>query len=211
MRVVEDDVNERVRRNAGVETRYTTPHEAVKAGALALFGEKYGDEVRVVSMGGADEGRSYSTELCGGTHVRRTGDIGLFKIVGEGAVAAGVRRLEALTGAAAEAHVAAEEQQLGETAALLKAPPGELAARVAALIDERRRLERELADQRRALATGRGSAGPRDVAGVKLAARLLAGVPAKELNAMADGLKKLIGTAVLARVSREGARAWLWW
>src|SRR5260221_10331270 len=156
MRVVEDDVNERVRRNAAVETRYTTPDEVVKAGALALFGEKYGDEVRVVSMGGADEGRSYSTELCGGTHVRRTGDIGLFKIVGEGAVAAGVRRLEALTGAAAEAHVAAEEQQLGETAALLKAPTSELPARVAPLLEERRRLGRALADHRRAVAAGRG-------------------------------------------------------
>jgi len=181
----------------------------VKAGALALFGEKYGDEVRVVSMGGADEGKSYSTELCGGTHVRRTGDIGLFKIVGEGAVAAGVRRLEALTGAAAEAHVAAEEQQLGETAALLKAPPAELAARVAALLEDRRRLERELADQRRAMATGRGAAESpaREVAGVKLATRLLDGVPAKELKAMADALKQQLGSGVVALVARDGGRA----
>jgi alanyl-tRNA synthetase len=209
VRAVEADVNERVRRNAAVETRYTTPDEAVKAGALALFGEKYGDEVRVVSMGGADDGKSYSTELCGGTHVRRTGDIGLFKIIGEGAVAAGVRRLEALTGAAAEAHVAAEEQQLGETAALLKAPPAELAQRVAALLEDRRRLERELADQRRAMATGRGTAEApaREVAGVKLATRLLDGVPAKELKAMADALKQQLGSGVVALVARDGGRA----
>src|SRR5690348_10136018 len=175
------EVNRRVRTNAEVLTRLMTPDEAVKEGALALFGEKYGDEVRVVSMGGTDEGRSFSTELCGGTHVRRTGDIGLFKIVGEGAVAAGVRRVEALTGAAAEQHVVEEERVLGEAAALLKAPPAELGARVAQLVEERRRLERELAEQRRALATGGGGSAPaaRQVGGVQLATRLLDGVPAK--------------------------------
>jgi alanyl-tRNA synthetase len=208
VRTVEADVNARIRRNAAVSTRFMTPDEAVKAGALALFGEKYGDEVRVVSMGGSDEGRSFSTELCGGTHVRRTGDIGLFKIVGEGAVAAGVRRIEALTGAAAEQHVAEEERVLGETAALLKAAPAELGARVAQLMEERRRLERELAEQRRALATGGGSApAAKQVAGVQLATRLLDGVPAKELKSMADAIKKQIGSGIVALAARDNGRA----
>jgi alanyl-tRNA synthetase len=209
VRAVEADVNTRIRRNAAVSTRFMTPDEAVKAGALALFGEKYGDEVRVVSMGGSDNGRSFSTELCGGTHVRRTGDIGLFKIVGESAVAAGVRRIEALTGAAAEQHVAEEERVLGETAALLKAQPAEIGARVAQLLDERRRLERELAEQRRALATGGAGAGPsaKEVGGVRLAARILDGVPAKELKSMADAIKKQIGSGVVALAARDGGRA----
>ncbi|MFO1059791.1 MAG: alanine--tRNA ligase [Dongiaceae bacterium] len=209
VRAVEADVNSRVRRNAAVSTRFMTPDEAVKAGALALFGEKYGDEVRVVSMGGSDNGRSFSTELCGGTHVRRTGDIGLFKIVGESAVAAGVRRIEALTGAAAEQHVAEEERVLGETASLLKAQPGEIGARVAQLLDERRRLERELAEQRRALATGGAGAGPaaKEIGGVRFAARLLDGVPAKELKSMADAIKKQIGSGIVALAVRDGGRA----
>ena len=132
-------------------------------GALALFGEKYGDEVRVVSMGGAVDGenRPFSVELCGGTHVRRTGDIGLFKIVGETAIASGVRRIEALTGAAAEAYLAEEEGILRQAAAALRTSPAELPARIVSLVDERRRLERELAEARRALA----SAGPAPEAG----------------------------------------------
>jgi alanyl-tRNA synthetase len=202
IREIERRVNAEILANQETLARVMDIEAAQKTGAVMLFGEKYGDRVRVLDIGS-------SRELCGGTHVRRTGDIGLFKIVGEGAVAAGVRRLEALTGAAAEAHVAAEEQQLGETAALLKAPPAELAARVAALLDERRRLERELADQRRAMATGRGAgeAPAREIAGVKLATRLLDGVPAKELKAMADALKQQLGSGVVALVAREGGRA----
>jgi alanyl-tRNA synthetase len=208
VRAVEADVNARIRRNAAVATRFMTPDEAVKAGALALFGEKYGDEVRVVSMGGSEGGRSFSTELCGGTHVRRTGDIGLFKIVAESAVAAGVRRIEALTGAAAEQHVAEEERVLGETAALLKAAPAEIGARVAQLLEERRRLERDLTEQRRALAAaGGGGPAAKEVGGVRLATRLLDGVPAKELKSMADAVKKQIGSGIVALAARDGGRA----
>jgi alanyl-tRNA synthetase len=157
---VEAEVNARIRENDAVRTRLLTPERAVVEGALALFGEKYGDEVRVVSMGGAaaDE-RPYSVELCGGTHVRRTGDIGLFKIVGESSVASGVRRVEALTGAAAEIHLAGEEDLLRQSAATLRTNPAELPARLARLMDEHRRLERELGEARRALAVGLHPAG----------------------------------------------------
>ncbi|HLB80399.1 MAG TPA: alanine--tRNA ligase, partial [Dongiaceae bacterium] len=209
LRAAEAEVNARIRRNAAVGTRFMTPDEAVAAGAIALFGEKYGDEVRVVAMGGADDGQPFSTELCGGTHARRTGDIGLFKIVAEGAVAAGLRRIEALTGAAAEVHVGEQERTLARLAAALKTQPAELPARLAGLLEERRRLERELAEARRALATGGTAAGPmaKDVAGVRLAARLLDGVPAKELKSMADALKKQIGSGVVALAARGEGRA----
>ena len=209
MAAVAADVNKRVRANAEVLTRLMTPDEAVNKGALALFGEKYGEEVRVVSMGGEDDGRHFSTELCGGTHVRRTGDIGLFKIVGEAAVAAGVRRIEALTGPGAEAYVSEQERLIGEAAAALRVQPGELPQRVAGLIEERKRLERELTEARKRLATG-GSAedsGIRDVGGVKLATRLLDGVPAKELKGMADVLKRQIGSGVVALIARSEDRA----
>jgi alanyl-tRNA synthetase len=209
MAIVAAEVNRRVRDNAEVVTRLMTPDEAVKKGALALFGEKYGEEVRVVSMGGEDEGRDFSTELCGGTHVRRTGDIGLFKIVSEAAVAAGVRRIEALTGASAEAYVGQQERLIGETATVLRVQPGELPQRVASLVEERKRLERELTDARKRLATG-GSAedsGIKDVGGIKLATRLLDGVPAKELKGMADVLKQQMGSGVVALVARSEDRA----
>jgi alanyl-tRNA synthetase len=204
------EVNRRVRRNSEVVTRLMTPDEAVAAGALALFGEKYGEEVRVVSMGGEDGDRGFSTELCGGTHVRRTGDIGLFKIASEGAVAAGVRRIEALTGPGAEAYVAEQERLIGDAAATLRVQPAELPQRVAALIEERRRLERELTEARKRLATGGGGTedgGIRDVGGIKLATRLLEGVPAKELKGMADVLKQQIGSGIVALVARIEDRA----
>ncbi|HEY5598360.1 MAG TPA: alanine--tRNA ligase, partial [Kiloniellales bacterium] len=149
IRAVEAEVNERIRVNAPVETHFMTPDEAIEAGALALFGEKYGDEVRVVSMGGEDAaraGHAFSTELCGGTHVRRTGDIGFFKIVGEGALAAGVRRIEAVAGAAASEYVARQEALLTQAAEAIKASPAQLAERVAGLVEDRRRLERELTE-----------------------------------------------------------------
>jgi len=158
VRAIETEVNNRIRLNADVATRLMTPDDAVKAGALALFGEKYGDEVRVVSMGGADDDRHFSTELCGGTHVRRAGDIGLFKIVGEGAVAAGVRRIDALTGKGAFDYVVEREKLLADAADALKIQPTELPNRIATLVEERRKLERELSDARRALALG-GSSG----------------------------------------------------
>ena len=203
------EVNRRVRTNAEVVTRLMTPDEAVKEGALALFGEKYGDEVRVVSMGGVDDGHTFSTELCGGTHVRRTGDIGLFKIVGEAAVAAGVRRIEALTGPSAEDYVNDQERLIDEAAAALRVQPAELPQRVAGLVEERKRLERELTEARKRLATGASAeeSPVRDVGGVKLATRLLDGVPAKELKGMADVLKQQIGSGVVALVARSEDRA----
>jgi alanyl-tRNA synthetase len=208
--VVESDVNIQVRHNNEVNTHLMEPEAAVAAGAMALFGEKYGDEVRVVSMGDAEGGdRTYSTELCGGTHVRRTGDIGLFKIVSEGAVAAGVRRIEAVTGAAAQAFVAEEEEALRAVAGLLRTGPAELPGRVAALLEDRRRLERELADARRALATGGGAKGAsvKEVSGIRFSPRLVDGVPAKDLKSLADDLKKELGSGVVALVSTADGKA----
>ncbi len=162
IRAVEDLVNAMILQNAVVETHLMTPDQAIAQGALALFGEKYGDEVRVVSMGvdesSARAGHAYSIELCGGTHVRRTGDIGLLKIVGESAVASGVRRIEALTAEAARAYLAAQDERVREAAELLKVSPDEVIQRLAAIIDERRKLERQLAEAKRELALG-GSAG----------------------------------------------------
>jgi alanyl-tRNA synthetase len=209
---VAEEVNQRIRANAEVETRLMTPDAAVKQGALALFGEKYGEEVRVVSMGGPARGAEdghFSTELCGGTHVRRTGDIGHFKIISEGAVSAGVRRIEALTGAAADAYVAAQDRLIGEAAAALKVQPAELPQRIAGLLEERRRLERELTEARKRLATGgaREEAAVKEVAGVKLDARLLEDVPAKELKGMADALKQQLGSGIVALITRSEERA----
>lgn len=214
---IESEVNARIRQNGGVRTRLMTPDEAVEAGALALFGEKYGDEVRVVSMahdGARDEGEGdhyFSTELCGGTHVRRTGDIGFFKIIGESAVAAGVRRIEALTGDAAYRFVAERENALADTAAALRTAPGEVPGRVAALLEERRKLEREVSDLRQKLAAGGGgSAAPeeaREIAGVKLATRKLDGVPAKELKPLVDTLKQQIKSGVVAVVAVNEGKA----
>ena len=211
IRAVEAEVNERIRINAEVGTRLLTPDRAVAEGALALFGEKYGDEVRVVSMGGNldDEGRPFSVELCGGTHVSRTGDIGLFKIVVEAAIASGVRRIEALTGAAAEAYLAEEEAILRQAAAALRTSPAELPMRITALVDERRRLERELAEARRALA----SAGPvakapaRRIGEIAFEGRVVDDVPGRELKSLADDLKRRIGSGVVAVVSRADGKA----
>ena len=200
LREVEALVNRQIRMNGEVTTHLMTPDEAIAEGALALFGEKYDDEVRVLSMGRGDD-RPYSVELCGGTHVRRTGDIGTFRIVGESAVAAGVRRIEALSGAGAEAHIDAREAVLREVAGALKVAPAEVPARIAALLDERRKLERELSEMRQRLTAGGGAGeGPatREVGGVRYATRLLDDVPARELRAMADVLKKQIGSGVVA-------------
>src|SRR5579864_1011882 len=157
VQAVEAEVNKRIRENAEVGTRLMTPDRAIEAGAMALFGEKYGDEVRVVSMGEDHDDHAthpFSVELCGGTHVRRTGDIGFFKIIGESAVASGVRRIEAVTGAAAEAYIDREEEFLQQAAGALKTSAAELPGRLVALIEERRKLERELSEARRAAATG---------------------------------------------------------
>ncbi|MBY0430960.1 MAG: alanine--tRNA ligase, partial [Rhodospirillales bacterium] len=199
VRAVEIEVNRQIRRNCPVGTRLMSPDAAIEAGAMALFGEKYGDEVRVVSMG--DGSTNFSVELCGGTHVRRTGDIGFLKIVGESAVAAGIRRVEAVTGAAAEAYVREMEGVLHKAADPLKVQPAELPARITALQDDRRRLERELTEMRRQMATGGTQAANRSIAGITFAGRVLEGVPAKDLKGMADEIKKQIGSGVVALVA----------
>ncbi|MCR9256880.1 MAG: alanine--tRNA ligase [Alphaproteobacteria bacterium] len=215
IRVVETEVNARVRLNAPVETRLMTPDEAVEAGALALFGEKYGEEVRVVSMGGDDPEKAgfgqYSTELCGGTHVRRTGDIGFFKIVGEGAVSAGIRRIEAVTGEGAYAYVADRDSLLEQAAGELKTRPQDLPHRLGQLLEERKKLERELTEMRKKLAAGGGGgAGPeiKEVGGLKVAGRVVEGVPAKELKGLADGLKgQLGGDGVVVVIGKDEGKA----
>jgi alanyl-tRNA synthetase len=210
---IEGEVNARIRLNQPVGTRLMTPDAAVEAGAMALFGEKYGDEVRVVSMGGLGDGSDderFSVELCGGTHVDRTGDIGLFKIVSEGAVAAGIRRIEAATGEGALAYVAGEEALLQKAAAAARSAPADLPARVAQLVEDKRKLERELAEARKALALGGGSgtaAPSRSVGGVALTSRVLDGVPARELKSMVDALKTEIGSGVVVLVAREDGKA----
>ena len=208
---VEAEVNARVREDAEVVTRLMTPEAAVAAGAMALFGEKYGEEVRVVGMGQdpAATGKHgvYSLELCGGTHVRRTGEIGLFKIVSEGAVAAGIRRVEALCGEAALKHIEAAERTLAEAAAVLKAQPSELPARIAALLGEKRRLERELSDARRRLATGGAASEVEQVNGLRLAARDLGETPARELRGLAEAILKGGTADVVALVSRAEGKA----
>ncbi len=207
--VVEAEVNAHVRDNAAVVTHLMEPEAAVAAGAMALFGEKYGDEVRVVSMG-ADDGAGpvSSIELCGGTHVRRTGDIGTFKIVSEAALASGVRRIEAITGGAAVAFVAEEEKALREAAQLLNIAPAEVPLRVAQLLEERRRLDRELSETRRQLATGGGTgAHVKDVGGVRYSPQVLIGVPPRELKSMADELKKQLGSGVVALVATTDGKA----
>jgi alanyl-tRNA synthetase len=195
--------NEIVQGNAAVETRLMAQEEAIATGARALFGEKYGDEVRVVSMGRAATpgARAFSVELCGGTHVSRTGDIGLISIVSESAVASGVRRIEARTAEGARAQLVAQSKALREIAALVRAPLEETPARLATLLDERKRLERELADAKRKLAMGGGGDASQpiiDVGGVKLFSRAVSGVDAKDLKGLVDDAKKLVGSGVVA-------------
>jgi alanyl-tRNA synthetase len=207
---VEDIANKIILQNEPVTTRLMAVDEAVASGARALFGEKYGDEVRVVAMGtieGGDNGpRPYSIELCGGTHVARTGDIGLVSITGESAVAAGVRRIEARTRDEARKGLNEEARSLADIAAQLRAPVAEAGVRLQALIEERRKLERELSDARRKLAMGGGgSAGDeavREVGGVKLYARAVSGVEMKDLKSMADEAKQSLGSGVVAIVAR---------
>jgi alanyl-tRNA synthetase len=206
---VEDIANRVVLENAPVITRQMGLDEARASGARALFDEKYGDEVRVVSMGtieGGDNGpRPYSVELCGGTHVARTGDIGLVSVVGESAVAAGVRRIEAKTRDAARHRLNEEARSLAEVAGMLRAPIGEVGGRLEALIDERKKLERELADARRKLAMGGGAGGGeepiRDIAGVKFYSRVVTGVEMKDLKSLADEAKQRIGSGNVAIVA----------
>jgi len=209
LRVIEDMANEIIVQNAPVTTRLMTVDDAIAEGAMALFGEKYGDEVRVVSMGtdvrGAKANRPYSVELCGGTHVSATGEIGLVRIVSESAVGSGVRRLEALTGEAARAYLAEQDERVKALATALKAQPNEVLARVEALVDERRKLERELTEAKKKLAlSGGGSAGGdegvREVAGLKYLGKVVTGVEPKDLKSLADEGKKSLGSGVVAFV-----------
>jgi len=212
--LVERDVNEQIRINTAVRTGQMTPDEAVEQGALALFGEKYGDEVRVVSMGAGDDA-SFSTELCGGTHVHNTGDIGAFTVISESAVAAGVRRIEALTGAAALEHFHLQDGQLRAAADILKTTPADLPERIGALLEERKKLERDLSQARQALALGSvggGGAGDsgdgsKDIAGIAFSGRCLDGVPAKELRGMVDAAKKKLGSGVVAFIGVNDGKA----
>jgi len=207
---VEADVNAYIRQNDAVSTRLMTPEEAIEEGAMALFGEKYGDEVRVVSMG-RDGQKIYSLELCGGTHVNATGDIGLFKLVSEGAVSSGVRRVEALTGEAARAYLASRDEKLRETAAVLKSTPDEVPARVAALVEDRRRLERELAEAKKALALGGGGgaapAGPEQINGINFVGQVVDGLDPKGLRGAVDETKARIGSGVAVLVAVNDGRA----
>jgi alanyl-tRNA synthetase len=206
---VEARVNDQIRVNAEVVTRLMTPEEAIEQGAMALFGEKYGDEVRVVSMG-TDQDKNFSVELCGGTHVKRTGDIGLFKVVSEGAVGAGVRRIEALTGSAAIEYLAAQEARLNQAANLLKSTPANVAARVEALLEERKKMEREISDLRKKLATGGAGGGAgdvKDVNGVKYLGKVLDDIPGKELKSMVDEMKNQVGSGVCVAISVNDGKA----
>ena len=213
---VEAEVNEFIRQNTAVDTRIMTPDDARGLGAQALFGEKYGDEVRVVSMGtlaGSGKGvdkQTYSFELCGGTHVTRTGDIGAFVLLGDSASSAGVRRIEALTGEGAMAHLKAQDAVVAEIAGLLKAQGGDLAQRVKALMDERKALQNEVAQLRREVAMGGGAKGgsdARDVAGTKFVAQVLSGVSGKDLPALIDAHKAQIGSGVVLLIADADGKA----
>ena len=213
---VEADVNTFIRQNTPVETRIMTPDDARAIGAQALFGEKYGDEVRVVSMGAADtgkgsDGQTYSIELCGGTHVRQTGDIGLFVTLGDSASSAGVRRIEALTGEAARQYLAQQDHRLAEIATTIKAPTAEVVDRVKSLLDERKSLQAEVAQLRRDLAmSGGGQAAPevKDINGVPFISQVLSGVTGKDLPGLIDAHKGQIGTgAVLLIADTDGKAA----
>jgi len=212
---IEEIANAYVLQNAPVVTRLMALEDALQTGAMALFGEKYGEEVRVVSMGIPEGGgaagkanRAWSVELCGGTHVARTGDIGLIRITAESASAAGVRRIEALTREAARLHLAQQEARVRELAAALRSKPDDVVERVTALLEERRQLERQLADTRRQLALGGGRSahardgdGERAVGGVRLVARRVEGLEQKDLRGLVDEGKKQLGSGVVAIVN----------
>ncbi|MDG4648755.1 alanine--tRNA ligase [Roseibacterium sp. SDUM158017] len=214
---VEREVNDLIRQNAPVETRIMTPDAARDLGAQALFGEKYGDEVRVVSMGALEgtgkgrDGQTYSIELCGGTHVRQTGDIGLCVVLGDSASSAGVRRIEALTGPAAFEHLAEQDRRMAALAQELNATPAEVLARVRALKDERRKLENEVAQLRQQLAlSGGGSSSAPDVAkigDIPFLAQAISGVSGKDLAGLIDAHKERIGSGAILLIADAGGKA----
>jgi alanyl-tRNA synthetase len=207
---IEAEVNAEIRANAAVNTRLMTPEDAIAAGAMALFGEKYGDEVRVLSMGTGKD-TPYSVELCGGTHVRALGDIGVLRIVSEGAVSSGVRRIEALTGEGARGWLVGREEALKRAAGLLRTTPDDVEARVGALLDERRKLERELADAKKALALGGGGAktesADEKVGDITFSGQVLEGLDPKDLRGLLDQAKARMGSGVAVIVAVNEGKA----
>ncbi|HTM82901.1 alanine--tRNA ligase [Asticcacaulis sp.] len=207
---IEAEVNAVILQNQAASTKLMSPEKAIEAGAVALFGEKYGDEVRVLALGHALEGDGdYSVELCGGTHVSRTGDIALFKIISEGGVAAGIRRIEALTGEAARQYLLGQAGVATALADQFKVPVNQVEARVEALMAERKRLEKELTEAKRALAVGGGGAasGPEEINGTKVIARVLEGVGGKDLRPLAEDFKKSLGSGIVALVGKLDGKA----
>ncbi len=212
---IEAEVNAFIRQNAPVDTRIMTPDDARGLGAQALFGEKYGDEVRVVSMGTLDgsgkgtAGDTYSLELCGGTHVRRTGDIGVFVTLGDSASSAGVRRIEALTGPAAFEYLSAQDHRMGSLALELNTQPGEVLERVKALKDDRKKLENEVAQLRRELAMAGGASAPEadEVNGIAFHAQSLSGVTGKDLAGIVDEHKARLGSGAVLLIADTGGKA----
>ena len=214
MAQIEAEVNDFIRQNSAVVTRIMTPDDARGLGAQALFGEKYGDEVRVVSMGSLDgsgkgaDGATYSLELCGGTHVARTGDIGAFALLGDSASSAGVRRIEALTGQAALDHLRDADRKLTEIAGILKAQSAEVVNRVRAMADERKALANEVAQLKRQLAMGGGGASEaKEIAGIKFIGRKVEGVGGKELGALVDEMKAQLGSGVVLVLAEADGKA----
>lgn len=211
IKAVEADVNAQIRGNSPVVTRLMSPDEAVAAGALALFGEKYGDEVRVLSMG-QEAGTDYSVELCGGTHVQALGDIGLMVIIAESAVSSGVRRIEALTGEAARLWLAERDNKLKSIASVLKSSPEEAAERVAALVEERKKLDRELTEAKKALALagdggGSAEAEVETVGDVAFSGQVINGLNPKELRGLIDEAKKKLTSGIAVLVAVNDGRA----
>ncbi|MBI1218038.1 MAG: alanine--tRNA ligase [Rhodobacteraceae bacterium] len=212
---IETEVNAMIRQNGAVETRIMTPDDARALGAQALFGEKYGDEVRVVSMGAQDgsgkglDGRTYSLELCGGTHVRQLGEIGVCVLLGDSASSAGVRRIEALTGEGALAWLAEQRERLAEVAAVVKASPAELADRLKVLLEERRALQNEVAQLRREMAMGGGAANGQEakqINGIAFVAQVVSGVSGKDLPTLIDEVKARIGSGAVLLIADTGAK-----
>jgi len=210
---VEAEVNAMIRQNTEVVTRLMSPDDARALGAQALFGEKYGDEVRVVSMGTLDgsgkgnDRKTYSLELCGGTHVAQLGEVGLFVLLGDSASSAGVRRIEALTGEAALAYLSDQVKRLAEVATLLKASPNEVVERTKALVEERRALANELAQLKRDAAMSGDDAEAKEIGGIRFLSRIVQGVSGKELPGLIDEMKSRIGSGAVLLISDAGGKA----
>ncbi len=203
LKTVEMIVNDRIRENTDVTTRLMTPDAAVAQGAMALFGEKYGDEVRVVGMGAPliEGEKPFSVELCGGTHVRRTGDIGLFKIVSEGAVSAGVRRIEAIAGAAAFSAIVASERRIAELSSLVRSNPAELLDRVSQIVEDRKRLERQVSELQQKLAISAPALAAEVIGSIQFQPQIMADVPGRELKTIAEALLRQLQNGVVAVIS----------